>query len=373
MRLRGAPPPVKRLSRRVIAGLAVVSGVVIAGALIYALQARHDTIRPTETPDVGLNRVAPDGLINLPSDYSGVPQLGPPLPGDLGRPILSAQNGQAIPGVATGNFGNATQMAQETDAARASRLFVSTQPRNVAAAATPTPSALPATDLAHLGLAPPAATPSAVDRQLAFLNGPADSRVLASGVLSPAPSPYILQAGSVIPAALLTGLRSDLPGQITAQVTENVYDSPTGKILLVPQGAKLLGQYDSDVGFGQRRVLLVWTRLLLPNGKSITLDRQPGADAEGFAGLEDGVDYHVGNIATAAALSTLLGVGAELAANDDNRLVQAIRSGAQDTINDAGQQIVRQQLSVQPTLTVRQGFPVRVLVTRDLILEPYGN
>ena len=92
----------------------------------------------------------------------------------------------------------------------------------------------------------------------------------------------MVQAGAVIPAALVTGLRSDLPGQITAQVTSNVYDSPTGRFLLIPQGARLIGEYDSRVAFGQSRVLLAWTRLILPNGRSIVLERQPGADAAGY-------------------------------------------------------------------------------------------
>ncbi|MBP0574207.1 TrbI/VirB10 family protein, partial [Mycobacterium tuberculosis] len=91
---------------------------------------------------------------------------------------------------------------------------------------------------------------------------------------------------------LITGIRSDLPGQITAQVTENIYDSPTGRILLIPQGTRVIGQYDNGVGFGQRRILLVWNRLIFPNGRSVVLERQPGADTQGYAGLEDGVDYH---------------------------------------------------------------------------------
>ena len=186
-------------------------------------------------------------------------------------------------------------------------------------------------------------------------------------------SPYVLQAGAVIAAALITGIRSDLPGQITAQVTEHVYDSPTGRTLLVPQGTRIIGQYDSDVQFGQNRVLLVWNRLIFPNGRSIVLERQPGADAEGYAGLQDGVDYHWWDLAKAAGLSTLLSVGAELGASNDDLLISAIRNGAQDTINDAGQQIVRRQLNVAPTLTVRPGFPVRIIVTRDLVLEPYGD
>ena len=135
----------------------------------------------------------------------------------------------------------------------------------------------------------------------------------------------------------------------------------------------MIGQYNNSVQFGQSRVLLVWNRLIFPNGHSIVLERQPGADVEGYAGLQDGVDYHWWELAKAAGLSTLLSVGAELATNDDDRLIQAIRNGRQDTINDAGQQIVRRQLNVAPTLTIRPGFPVRVIVTRDPVLEPYGG
>jgi type IV secretion system protein VirB10 len=212
----------------------------------------------------------------------------------------------------------------------------------------------------------------AEDRQQAFLNAEVDRRTAAPDRVAAPASPFVLQAGSVIPAALVTGTRSDLPGQITAQVTQHIYDSPTGSILLIPQGTRIIGEYDNGVAFGQRRVLLVWNRLIFPNGRSIVLERQPGADTAGYAGLEDGVDYHWWDLMKAAGLSTLLAVGAELTMDDDDRLIQAIRSGSQDTINDAGQQIIQRQLQVAPTLTIRPGFPVRVIVTRDLVLEPYG-
>ena len=158
---------------------------------------------------------------------------------------------------------------------------------------------------------------------------------------------------------------------ITAQVTQHIYDSPSGQILLIPQGTRIVGEYSNDVGFGQRRVLLVWNRLIFSNGRSIVLERQPSADTEGYAGLEDGVDHHWWDLAKAAGLSTLLAVGAELTMDNDDRLVQAIRNGAQDTINDAGQQIIQRQMQVPPTLTIRPGSPMRVIVTRDLVLEPY--
>src|ERR1700732_334684 len=161
----------------------------------------------------------------------------------------------------------------------------------------------------------------------------------------------------------------------TAQVTENVFDSPGGHFLLVPQGARLIGIYDSQVAFGQSRVLLVWTRLIMPNGRSTVLERQPGADTAGFAGLEDEVDNHWGALFRAAVLSTLLGVGSELGSTSgtgsNSDVISALRRGSSESMNQTGQKVVQQNLNIQPTLTVRPGFPVRVIVNRDLVLEPY--
>jgi type IV secretion system protein VirB10 len=210
------------------------------------------------------------------------------------------------------------------------------------------------------------------DRKLAFVNAPADRRTVSPDRLTAPASRYVLQAGAVIPAALLTGIRSDLPGEITAQVTENVYDSPTGRFLLIPQGSKLIGVYDSQIAFGQSRVLLVWSRLILPDGRSIVLERQPGADAAGYSGLEDGIDHHWLRLAGAAALSTILGVGTQLGTTGtENALIQALRRGGAQSLNQTGQQIVGRNLNIQPTLTIRPGFPVRVIVTRDLVLAAY--
>ena len=369
--LRPAPPRVTRLSRKVLAGFGVVAGLGIGGALIFGLQGTGDGDAPTElfTTD---NQPTADGLRRLPSDYANVPQLGPALPGDLGGPIVRArEEGRPVPAQPMpGPDPQEQRRLQEIEAARISELFFSAGTQTVA----PGGSLAGQTSGGAIGLQGPGGvtTPTTQDRHLGFLNGPVDRRTVSSDQLAPPVSPYVLQAGAVIPAALITGIRSDLPGQITAQVTQPVYDSPTGRFLLVPQGTRLIGQYDSGVAFGQRRVLLVWNRLILPNGRSIVLERQPGADAQGFAGLEDGIDYHWWDLAKAASLSTLLGVGAELAIDDEQRLLGAIRDGAQDTVNDAGQQIIERQLNVQPTLTIRPGFPVRVIVTRDLVLEPYG-
>ncbi|WP_404400593.1 TrbI/VirB10 family protein [Pelagibacterium halotolerans] len=365
MRLRADPPHVTRLSRKVLASVGAVALLGIGGALIYALQTRDaepggEELYSTE------NRPTADGLSGLPRDYTG-PVLGPALPGDLGRPILDAQTrGQPVapPVIATPAVDPEEERRRaEEEAARLSNVFFQSGPR-----ANPPGAVSPG--LADLDLGNQAA---AQDRHTAFLGGPVDRQTVAADRMMPPASPYILQAGSVIPAALITGIRSDLPGQITAQVTENVYDSPTGSLLLIPQGTRIIGQYDDGVTFGQRRVLLVWNRLILPDGRSIVLERLPGADAAGYAGLEDGVDYHWWDLMKAAGLSTLLSVGTELAASDEDRLIRAIRDGAQDTINQAGQQIIQRQLQVAPTLTIRPGFPVRIIVTRDLVLESYGG
>jgi type IV secretion system protein VirB10 len=266
---------------------------------------------------------------------------------------------------------------QEIEAARLSKLFAATAIRVSTPIARAITNMAPRTTLAMPAEAPPL-DPNAVqnmqDRKLAFVNGPVDRRTVSPDRIANPASPYVVQAGTIIPAALLTGIQSDLPGQVTAQVTEHVFDTPTGKFLLIPQGSRLIGQYDSQVSFGQKRVLLVWNHITLPDGKSIVLERQQGADARGSSGLEDEVDYHWWDLIKAAALSTLLSVGAELGSNqDESGLVRALRRGSQDSINNTGQQLVRRQLNIQPTLTIRQGFPVRVIVNRDLVMAPYSQ
>ncbi|MFC5845134.1 MULTISPECIES: TrbI/VirB10 family protein [Aminobacter] len=381
LRLRPAPARVTRLSRKVLIGLGGVASVVILGALIWALDSRRRDEQPSELFTTE-NRTTADGLQALPKDYSGVPKLGPALPGDLGRPILRAkERGQPIeaPNISTPRADPDEQRRlAEVEAARVAKLFTDTNVRERPLPVTPPLSAAePASGLTLATTTPPPDLGSAQniqDRKLAFVNAAPDRRTVSPDRLAGKVSPYVVQAGSVIPAALITGIRSDLPGEITAQVTENVYDSSTGSYLLIPQGAKLIGQYDSQVAFGQSRVLLVWDRLIMPDGSSIVLERQQGADAEGFSGLEDEVDHHWGKLFRATALSTLLGVGASLGSkNNESDIAKAIRESTQNWMSNIGQQIVGRQLDVQPTLTVRPGFPVRVIVNRDLALAPYGT
>jgi type IV secretory pathway VirB10-like protein len=383
MRLGAEGPRVTRLSRKVLAGAAAVGLAAIFGATFWALQNnRPHTSAPSELYTTDHHNVA-DGLAGLPRDYAGVPRkappLGPPLPGDLGRPIVNAQNGPSAGTAAVD--ADQQRLDQEVEAARLSRLFASTGIREVASSIAQAAAVSASTIVPNQTSQPaqPGAndtfTQNGQDRKLAFVNASIDTRTTSPDRVAIPASSYVVQAGNIIPAALITGIRSDLPGQITAQVTESVFDSPTGRFLLVPQGARLIGVYDSQVAFGQSRVLLVWTRLIMPNGRSIVLERQPGADTAGYAGLEDEVDNHWGALFKAALLSTLLGVGSELGSTtgtgSNSDVISALRRGSSDSLNQTGQKVVQQNLNIQPTLTVRPGFPVRVIVNRDLVLEPY--
>jgi type IV secretory pathway VirB10-like protein len=374
LRLRAERPLITRLSRKVLAGCTALALLLISVAVMWALRSnRPNGPAADELYSTDHHNVA-DGLTTLPRDYAGiprdVPRLGPPLSGDLGRPIVTTE-GQSAP---IGLDVEQQRVSQETEAARTSKVFAST----TAPASSPHAASQESTTKT-----PPSSDESFAqngqDRKLLFVNAPVDRRTTAPDRLSRPASPFVVQAGTVIPAALNTGIRSDLPGQITAQVTENVYDSPTGRFLLVPQGARLIGVYDSQVSFGQSRVLLVWSRLIMPNGRSTVLERQPGADTAGYAGLEDEVDNHWGALFKAALLSTLLAVGSELGAGSDSGtgnnggLIQALRLGTSDSLNQTGQKVVQRNLNIQPTLTIRPGFPVRVIVNHDLVLEPYKN
>jgi type IV secretion system protein TrbI len=369
-RLRPERRPITRLSRKVLIGGTALALTLISAAVFLALQTREkrapasDELYSTDHHNVA------DKLAGLPKDYGSippeVPRLGPPLPGDLGRPMVAAQTQTGPLAVDA----EQQRVNQESEAARTSKVFANTVARPSPAQTTPsetTNGTAASTDDAF--------AQNGQDQKLTFVNASVDRRTTSPDRLAKPTSPFVIQAGTIIPAALITGIRSDLPGQIIAQVTENIFDTPTGRARLVPQGARLTGLYDSRVSFGQSRVLLVWTRLIMPNGRSIVLERQPGADLAGYSGLEDEVDNHWKEVLGAAALSTLLGVGSELGSGADTgsntAVLQALRQGAANSLNQTGQQVVRRNLNIQPTLTIRPGFPVRVIVNRDLVLEPY--
>ena len=387
--LRAQPRAVTRLNRRTLAMLTGGLSVAVLGATIWSLQPHRRAGEQTELYNV--DRVSKsEGLDGLPSDYSKlpkVPELGPPLPGDLGPAIVKSQQ-PVTPTYAPPGHDPEDARRKEAEAAAASSVFFrsgtpgkTAAPATAQVAAAGQASALAGFDPLAAGPAStaaqpadPTATQNRQDQKEAFLKG-GSTETRNSGNLKMPSSSYQVMAGTVIAGGLVTGIKSDLPGDVIATVTEPVFDTATGKFLLIPQGSRILGKYNSQVSYGQSRVQVVWNRVILPDTSSLTLDNLVGTDPAGYAGLEDDVDWHWNRIFAGAVLTTLLGVGAELAApenrQDGNRIVIAGRDSAQDSINQVGQEITRRNMNIQPTLTERPGLPVRIIVNRDLVLRPY--
>lgn len=386
--LRAQPRPVTRLNRRTLAMLTGGLSVAVLGAMIWSLQP-HRRGGGEQTELFNVDRVSKsEGLGQLPSDYSKlqkVPVLGPPLPGDLGPAIVKSQQ----PVYGPPGHDPEDTLRKEAEAAAASSVFFRSANQRAATAPAGQGAAAPSALAAGLAgfdplaagpasTAAPPSDPTAVQNRQNQKEGfqkAGTTETRNSGNLQIPASPYQVMAGTVIAAALVTGIKSDLPGDVIATVTEPVYDTATGRFLLIPQGSRILGKYNSQVSYGQSRVQMVWNRVILPDTSSLTLDNLVGTDPAGHAGLEDGVDRHWGRILAGAALTTLLGVGAELAApenrQDGNRIVIAGRDSVQDSVNQIGQEMTRRNMNIQPTLTARPGLPVRVLVNRDLVLRPY--
>jgi type IV secretion system protein VirB10 len=303
------------------------------------------------------------------------------LPGDLGKPILEHQQSMAT---AINPADQQLQQAEvaererqlaELKAARESGVFVQGRQAGGVAEAAPTAASAASatsTDAPKLAL-DPTNDPNAQGRKEAFVSSPDRQSDVNPHMLTPLRSPYTLSAGSVISASLITGLRSDLPGLVTAQVTENTYDSRTGRILLIPQGARLIGSYDSVVAFGQKRALIVWQRIIMPDSSSLRIDNVPATDPSGHAGLADKVDFHTWRLLKGVALSTLLGVSSELALSGQRDLMQAIRISTQNSAAGVGDQIAQRNLGLQPTITIRSDAAVRLVVHKDLVFAPAGG
>lgn len=380
--LRSRPPRAIRFKRGVIIAIAALGSVSLVTVTWLALKPRlfHRAAGQEELSQPDL-RPASDTLNGLPTSYGDVPRLGPPLPGDLGKPILDRQQQLAT------QINPSDQQRQQAEAAERERQLADlkaaresgllVQSRQAATALEAPTASVSAGEGAQASLPKlvldPTNDPNAQGRKEAFVGNLDPRGDVNPHVLTPAPSPYILSAGSVISASLITGLRSDLPGLVTAQITENTYDSATGRVLIIPQGARLIGSYDSIVAFGQSRALIVWQRIVMPDGSSLRIDNVPATDPSGYAGLSDKVDFHTWTLLKGVAISTLLGVGANLTFTGESDLVQAIRESTQQNVSRAGDQITSRNLAVQPTITIRPGAPVRLIVHRDLILAPWRN
>lgn len=381
--LRGNPRRVVRFRRGAIIAIAAMCSTAIVGVTWMALKPSAFRIVAGGDDQMSPAKVPPDALANAPKNYGDVPKLGPPLPGDLGRPILAHSHAAGAMAPQPGGIDPAAQAAEaerqrleaERKAARESGVMMpvvgARRQGDVAVAAGP--SGTTQTDASSTRVAiDPERDPSGQQRKADFLAAKDEKGDINPHALNAPVSPYTLTAGTVIAAGLITGLNSDLPGLVTAQVTENAYDTVTGRTLLIPQGSRLIGSYDSVVAFGQKRALLVWQRIILPDGFSIRIDNVPAADSAGYAGLADKVDFHTWQLLKGVALSTLLGVGTQLSFGDnESDLLRAIRESTQQSGSRAGDQIVSRSLNIQPSITVRPGWPLRVVVHKDIVLRPW--
>ena len=378
--IRARPPRAIRFKRGVIiAAAACLSASLIAVtwmALKPRLFQRSESQQDLSQPDL---RPTTDALSGAPATYGDVPRLGPPLPGDLGKPILERQQQLATAAnpsdqqIQQAEAAERERQLAELKAARESGVLVQNRQTSPSTETTTVASPAAQTGEADKVALDPDRDPNAQGRKAAFVSKRDSTADINPHALTALPSPYTLSAGSVIAASLITGLRSDLPGLVTAQVTENTYDSATGRILLVPQGARLVGSYDSVVAFGQKRALIVWQRIIMPDGSSLRIDNVLATDPSGYAGLADKVDFHTWQLLKGVVLSTLLGVSSELALSGQGDLVQAIRMSTQDNVARAGDQITQRNLDIQPTITIRSGAPVRLVVHKDLVLAPTGK
>ena len=206
-----------------------------------------------------------------------------------------------------------------------------------------------------------------------------DSWSLDSQVEAPA-SPYMIRAGFVIPAIMISGINSDLPGQVMAQVSQNVWDTATGRFLLIPQGTRLIGAYSSDVAYGQERVLMAWQRLIFPDGKTFDIRAMPGADSAGYAGFTDQINNHWFRTISSAILMSGVIAAVDLSQDDNNSSDSSDRQRAGDALSEAlgqtlGQvlgQIISKNLNISPTLEIRPGYRFNVIAVKDMTLPgPY--
>lgn len=349
--IRAKPPSPRRLSRKVLLGGVAIAGTVIALSLMLGLSTQ--TPRTAAQQNATATASGPPASIAQASTGYDVTSLRPSHGNPLGEGTTELQP----PTDPLWANGPAPIQGQGATSSVASAVNSSAPDPQATARASPI-------------LFSPAATRS--DSELANTRDFGEANLDAT--LIPPRSRFEIQAGSVIPAALVTGLNSDLPGRVIAQVTTPVYDSVTGNHLLIPQGSRLIGQYDNGVRYGDHRILLVWSRLILPNGWSINLRQMNASDPTGAAGLTDATDNHLGGLAGAVGLSAIISVVANNSENDqrtDGSLAQSVADAAAQQAAQTGSQIVQRELSVHPTLRVRQGANVRVLVTRDIQLRPY--
>ncbi|MGE0851972.1 MAG: TrbI/VirB10 family protein [Hyphomicrobiaceae bacterium] len=388
LELRARPQPVTRINRKVLIGGAAIVLLFISGIVLVALKPPSLRIGgPTELCNVE-HKAITDALSKLPSTYEGMkPDKKPEAKGPTtlapGVVQLKEPTNDPIDEAERLEKARLARMAgQAREAQVFFRLQLKTPPRETVKTEV-VPDRIPSTkvpdnEVTNLSLLQAslraralaggdldlqANDPTEQLRKLTFLKAGPEKDVYNPHKLEKPASPYQLMAGTIIAASLVSGLNSDLPGFVIAQVTENVFDSVAGRHLLIPQGSRLIGKYDNVIAFGQERALVIWQRVIMPDGTSVVIDNLPATDTGGYSGLADQVDLHTWKLLKGVALATVLGVGSELAfGSSDNDLIKAQQQSTQSTTNRAGQRLVERFLNVQPTITVRprlsaSGFP----------------
>lgn len=375
--LRATPRPTVRFKRWLLIGSAGVGAFLLAGVTWLALHGRSVQMAQLEQQTPPAHPGTPDAVAAMPRDYSA-PPLGPRLPGDLGGPIVEHERQLGInPAVPSAHDQSAEaerqRLAQLETQARGAGVMaqISTKADAIATPASAASStSVPSGSQLNLDLNN---DQNAQGRKLNFMDQKEQGGIYNPHSLQDPQSPYELMAGSVIAASLITGINSDLPGEVVAQVTQDTYNY-LGTTLLLPHGSRVIGKYDSVVAFGQSRAFVVWQRIIMPDGSSVEIDNLPATDPAGYSGLEDDVDYHTWTLLKGVAMSTLLGVGTQVTfGNNNSNLVEAIRESSAESTNSAGQRIVEKDLNIQPTITIRPGWPLRILISKDILLRPYGE
>lgn len=400
------PPKVKRFNRRTITVLVVTFATAIILALSTAFEPpKQRAGDPNADQTTKANNPSPaEAVSSLPNGYADTPMLGKPLPGDVGLIAVDANKLSGSPQLvsamvpAAGGQAYATpqqltpyqQYLNQVEIAKMKRQENAldsglTFGGGAAGGASPdipgllSRASLPAGSVG--GSAPSARDARSSrdddnrqDDKTAFLDQKhGKGFALGHGAYYP-PSPYTLLAGTIVPGFLQTGINSDLPGQIAGILSQNVYDTATGKYLLLPQGTKVIGMYDSRVTYGQERVLVVWTRICRPDASCIDLEGMPGTDLSGYAGLTGEVNNHYWKLLGGVLIGSILGASSQMATGANSqtpRFGQLATQGAAQNINQVGQQITRKQLGVQPTIIVHPGDPFTIFTTKDIVIPPY--
>ncbi|HVV51620.1 MAG TPA: TrbI/VirB10 family protein [Polyangia bacterium] len=397
LRLEG--PRARALRRGPIILVAALIGVSVLIAMAIAFSPRaeqaHAAVPSLGEGDHGKNVTISDTVQNAPANNSQVrpapPKLGPPVHGADRSAQGPGEHHEATSAPVFGGASVRDVVREERAKASGSSILVDLEGPSdntlagaaagvtapfAAMAASATKAEPPSAGLPVGGAGTGDANMQQHKNDFLSRDGVNTATYLGQPVVLPR-SPYEIKAGTIIPASLLTAINSDLPGQIIGQVRENVYDTVSGNYLLIPQGSKLLATYDSAVSYGQERVLFCWNRLVRPDGVSLSLECMPGADLAGASGATDDVNHHWWRIITGVALGTLLSATADRAAGNvtgyQPTVAQSWAMNAGGAINQVGQQITQKNLAIQPTITVRAGYSVNVIVTKDIVFPPYAR